>query len=153
MFNTLEFCWIKAQLMRLSATWLGALAIIGSVATSATRAQEGDPQRGLSVVQDICASCHAVHRGERSPNVNAPPFTTIADVPGHDSHRTSSGVANLAQNNAQRYPSRRLPEGCDRLYLEFEVKLAVDDHLALQALAASGVTECFANSLALPCRS
>lgn len=68
--------------LRLSGTLLGAIAIVESATVTATHAQEGDSQRGLTVVQVICASCHAVRRGERSPNINAPAFTTIADVPG-----------------------------------------------------------------------
>ena len=119
MFNTLEFCWIKAQLMRLSATWLGALAIIGSVATSATRAQEGDPQRGLSVVQDICASCHAVHRGERSPNVNAPPFTTIADVPG----MTAIALQAALQTSHKTMPNVILPDDSRRDVIAYILSL------------------------------
>ena len=53
-----------------------------TLAVTATYAQSGDPRRGLAVAQDICAACHAIRKGERSTNANAPTFETIAAVPG-----------------------------------------------------------------------
>jgi mono/diheme cytochrome c family protein len=48
------------------------------------RAQDtGDPQAGLSLAREECASCHAVTDSQlRSPNQSAPSFKRIADVPG-----------------------------------------------------------------------
>lgn len=47
-------------------------------------AQEvGDPQAGLSLAREACASCHAVLDGETtSPRSQAPSFERIAQVPG-----------------------------------------------------------------------
>ena len=54
------------------------------IGISAAAAQErGDPELGLQVATESCASCHAILRVEdRSPNPHAPPFAHIADVPG-----------------------------------------------------------------------
>ena len=48
------------------------------------KAQEiGQAGRGLESARHLCAECHAVQReAARSPNDNAPPFATIASVPG-----------------------------------------------------------------------
>ena len=55
-----------------------------SVAVSPVRAQVfGDPQEGLSSVQQVCSECHAIRRGEvRSPNSRAPTFQELATAPG-----------------------------------------------------------------------
>ena len=53
-----------------------------TIAVTSSYAQDADPRRGLVVAQDICAACHAVRRGESSPNAAAPTFQTIAAVPG-----------------------------------------------------------------------
>jgi mono/diheme cytochrome c family protein len=45
-------------------------------------AQEGDVRDGLAVAQGICAVCHATRKGQVSPNVSAPTFEVIANVPG-----------------------------------------------------------------------
>jgi mono/diheme cytochrome c family protein len=59
--------------------------------------------RGLAFAQDICATCHAVTPGHASPNPAAPPFETIARMPGmnalalnvwlHSAHPTMPNVA------------------------------------------------------------
>lgn len=44
----------------------------------------GARANGLIYAEQVCSSCHAVHRGDRaSPNLNAPPFEELAnDTPG-----------------------------------------------------------------------
>ena len=43
----------------------------------------GDPQKGRAFAQRFCAECHAVEkRNVRSPNPEAPSFTTVASTPG-----------------------------------------------------------------------
>lgn len=45
--------------------------------------EAGDPQAGLSLAREVCASCHAVLAGQTSsPNPQAPSFGRIARVPG-----------------------------------------------------------------------
>lgn len=68
------------------------------------QAQEsGEPAKGLVVAEQLCASCHAVRKGEaKSPNDRAPVFTAIASVPGltalalhatlQSSHRTMPNI-------------------------------------------------------------
>lgn len=56
--------------------------VLMTMAVTAAHAQSGDARRGLVVAGDICATCHAVRKGERSPNAEAPTFETIAAVPG-----------------------------------------------------------------------
>jgi len=43
-------------------------------------AQEGDMRAGLTVAQNACASCHAIHRGQQSANASAPAFDKIANA-------------------------------------------------------------------------
>jgi mono/diheme cytochrome c family protein len=60
-------------------------AVVGSLAIcSAAVAQDvGDPRAGWAFAREVCASCHAIERGElRSPAAGAPSFTRIARVPG-----------------------------------------------------------------------
>jgi mono/diheme cytochrome c family protein len=43
----------------------------------------GSPRAGLQIAREVCASCHAVERGEyHSPRQQAPSFERIARVPG-----------------------------------------------------------------------
>jgi len=94
---------VMKSIMRLSmATALGGVlagAVIGAVA-----AQDfGDVARGRTVANTVCAECHAVGKGQaQSPNLEAPPFEAIANVPGmtgialsaaiHTSHRTMPNI-------------------------------------------------------------
>jgi mono/diheme cytochrome c family protein len=67
-------------------------------------AQEGgEPAKGLNVALHLCAGCHAVRRGQEvSPNILAPPFERVANVPGmtaislnhllHSSHETMPNI-------------------------------------------------------------
>jgi mono/diheme cytochrome c family protein len=62
------------------------------------------PTVGLAVARQLCSECHDVERSPqpRSPNTAAPPFVTIANVPGmtgmalsaalQSSHRTMPNV-------------------------------------------------------------
>jgi mono/diheme cytochrome c family protein len=61
-----------------------AVAAALLVATTHMQAQEiGQPQKGRALAQQLCADCHAVQKGSTvSPIGNAPPFGTIAAVPG-----------------------------------------------------------------------
>jgi mono/diheme cytochrome c family protein len=34
-------------------------------------------QRGRTLVQELCAQCHAIGRADRSPHVGAPPFRAL----------------------------------------------------------------------------
>ena len=44
---------------------------------------EGDARRGQAFAQRICATCHAIRKGQdESPNPSAPTFPVIAQVPG-----------------------------------------------------------------------
>jgi mono/diheme cytochrome c family protein len=50
-------------------------------------AQEvGNPQEGLRIVQAVCAECHLIEKGPgQSPNLVAPTFEHIANIPGMNS--------------------------------------------------------------------
>jgi mono/diheme cytochrome c family protein len=58
------------------------LSVLGIATITAAFGQQIAPNRGLEVAQHICANCHGVRTGERSPNANAPAFPVIATVPG-----------------------------------------------------------------------
>ncbi|WP_342241887.1 c-type cytochrome [Inquilinus sp. OTU3971] len=61
-----------------------ALGVALSTMPTVVSAQEvGDPLQGRELAERVCASCHAVERGQASsPNPQAPRFETIAAVPG-----------------------------------------------------------------------
>lgn len=76
------------------------LLILGSASAAA---QEGDIARGRLVARDLCASCHAVERGDlNSRNTAAPAFSVIANTRGmsapalnsymHSSHETMPNI-------------------------------------------------------------
>jgi mono/diheme cytochrome c family protein len=53
-----------------------------SIATSQA-AEFGDPRKGLALVHDGCAQCHATRKGEPlSPHLKAPTFVKLATTPG-----------------------------------------------------------------------
>ena len=60
------------------AVALAGLAVPGIVCA----ADMGDPQRGLVYAKKACSECHAVEKGEVSPNIKAPSFGAVADSPG-----------------------------------------------------------------------
>jgi mono/diheme cytochrome c family protein len=92
---------------RLFAVTLGAGLIAGPV-----MAQEiGQPARGLTSAERLCAQCHAVRKEQqRSPNAQAPRFQAIAGVPGmtsialsaalNTSHRTMPNILLEAEERA-----------------------------------------------------
>jgi mono/diheme cytochrome c family protein len=61
-----------------------AAVIAVAVLAGPTQAQEsGAVLAGHLAVQNLCAECHAVERGQvRSPARSAPPFQAIVQVPG-----------------------------------------------------------------------
>ena len=51
--------------------------------TTAVNAQPlGDVEKGRAIAGQICAECHAIHPGEKSPRVESPTFEKIASTPG-----------------------------------------------------------------------
>jgi mono/diheme cytochrome c family protein len=83
-------------------TILAAALMCGAMA-SAHAESFGRPQQGQTLAQGVCAECHAVQKGgQRSPNVDAPPFAQIASTPGvttialsaalQTSHRTMPNI-------------------------------------------------------------
>lgn len=84
-----------------------ALALAGvltiAVAGSATAQDFGNATRGGELAGAVCAACHAVEQGQaQSPNLDAPPFEAIANIPGmtgialsaalHTSHKTMPNI-------------------------------------------------------------
>jgi mono/diheme cytochrome c family protein len=47
------------------------------------RAQTASVDAGYRLAQAVCAECHAIEPGDRySPNMDAPPFSEVANKPG-----------------------------------------------------------------------
>ena len=69
--------------MRHIARLTGSIAIAVTAFGSSAMAQD-TPAAGLAVARQLCSECHDVERSPqpRSPNTAAPPFVTIANVPG-----------------------------------------------------------------------
>ena len=64
---------------------LNAALVLASIAVApiVCAADLGDPQRGLVYAKKACAECHSVEAGgEVSPNIMAPSFGAVADMPG-----------------------------------------------------------------------
>jgi mono/diheme cytochrome c family protein len=87
----------------MKAYGLVLLILVLGLAGSAGAQEGGDPARGLTVARQLCASCHAVQRGQEiSPNPVAPPFARVANIPGmtamalnhlmHSSHKTMPNI-------------------------------------------------------------
>jgi cytochrome c len=56
---------------------LGALAV--SSCGSAARADDGDAAKGLGILQEHCARCHALGTTGNSPHPQAPPFRDVVE--------------------------------------------------------------------------
>jgi mono/diheme cytochrome c family protein len=88
------------------AMWAFGLTLFTTVVIAPTYAQSGDPRRGFAVAQDICVACHAVRKGQHSPNPDAPSFETIAAVPG----MTTIALQAALQTSHKSMPNLILPE-------------------------------------------
>jgi mono/diheme cytochrome c family protein len=81
------------------ASVITALALF---ALGAEAQEIGQPQRGLEKAQQLCAQCHAVTKSRaRSPNPNAPPFETIAAIPG----MTTAALYSVLQSSHKTMPN------------------------------------------------
>jgi mono/diheme cytochrome c family protein len=88
--------------MRVSRLMVAVIALV-LAGPHAYSQEHGDWRKGRGLARGVCAECHAVRARElRSPNANAPRFTTIASTPGmtamalnaalHTSHPTMPNV-------------------------------------------------------------
>ncbi len=76
-------------------------AAFATVPAGLSAQEEGDPRRGFAFAQQVCASCHAVERGQAfSPNPRAPAFDRIARTPG---------MTGMALHVFLRTPHRAMP--------------------------------------------
>ncbi len=79
--------------------WLAA-GIATTLTSSQSWAQDA-ASAGLTLARQLCSECHAVERTQpRSPNPAAPPFETIANVPG---------MTGMALSAALQSPHRSMP--------------------------------------------
>jgi mono/diheme cytochrome c family protein len=78
---------------------LTALLIVGGAPVGAQ--DVGALVKGGEIAEQICAECHAVHKGQRrSPNAQAPTFETVA---------TTSGMTSIALSAALQTSHRAMP--------------------------------------------
>jgi mono/diheme cytochrome c family protein len=77
------------------------MAITATAFGSSAMAQD-TPTAGLAIARQLCSECHDVERSmqPRSPNTAAPPFVTIANVPG---------MTGMALSAALQTPHRTMP--------------------------------------------
>ena len=70
-------------------------------------AQEaGEPAKGLAVARTLCAGCHAIQSSDwASPNLLAPPFDRIANVPG----MTAMALNSFLQSSHETMPNIMVP--------------------------------------------
>jgi mono/diheme cytochrome c family protein len=74
----------REGLMRRYLCYLGFCLITISVGCGPAISQQiGTVEDGRALARQVCASCHAIDKGEQlSPQPFAPTFQTIADTPG-----------------------------------------------------------------------
>ena len=87
--------------MRQIARLIGSIAIATTAFGSSAMAQD-TPAAGLAIARQLCSECHDIERSPqpRSPNTAAPPFVTIANVPG---------MTGMALSAALQTPHRTMP--------------------------------------------
>jgi mono/diheme cytochrome c family protein len=90
--------------MRQIATLIGSIAMAAATLAGPSAMAQDAAAAGLATARQLCSECHDIERSPqpRSPNTAAPPFVTIANVPGmtsialsaalQSSHRTMPNV-------------------------------------------------------------
>ncbi len=71
-----------AQLTSRGRFLLGAVGIFASTASFAA-----DPENGGSLANRWCSSCHVVGQDQKSATDQAPPFASLAKMPGFDANK------------------------------------------------------------------
>jgi mono/diheme cytochrome c family protein len=71
-------------------------------AFGANAQEDGNAQRGQDFARKVCATCHAIRKGDNfSPNRLAPPFTVIANTSG----MTGTALAVVLQSVHENMPN------------------------------------------------
>ena len=88
--------------MRHIATLIGSVIIATTALAGPSAWAQDTPNAGLAVARQLCSECHDVERTPqpRSPNTAAPPFASIANVPG---------MTGMALSAALQSPHRTMP--------------------------------------------
>lgn len=88
--------------MRHIARLIGSIAIAATALAGPSAMAQDTPAAGLAIARLLCSECHDVERSPqpRSPNSAAPPFATIANVPG---------MTGMALSAALQKPHRSMP--------------------------------------------
>jgi mono/diheme cytochrome c family protein len=88
--------------MKPIARLIGSVAIMASALAGPSAMAQDAPNAGLAIARQLCSECHDVERTPqpRSPNPAAPPFVTIASVPG---------MTGMALSAALQSPHRSMP--------------------------------------------
>ena len=81
---------------------IGSMAIAVTALAGRSAMAQDAPAAGLATARQLCSECHDVERSPqpRSPNPAAPPFATIANVPG---------MTGMALSAALQSPHRTMP--------------------------------------------
>jgi len=70
---------------------LRTLLLVGGCASSVTLGSTasfaGDPDKGEALAKRWCSSCHVVEHDQKLATDQAPPFATIAKMPGFDANK------------------------------------------------------------------
>jgi mono/diheme cytochrome c family protein len=64
------------------AIYVVTLLAFSTAATHVYAQPAGDPKVGFALAQQVCSVCHAIEKGQVSPNSNAPTFMQLAATPG-----------------------------------------------------------------------
>lgn len=93
----------------LLAAVLGLMTASGCQTAPAGPRPAGDPVEGKRVSEQLCASCHAVSPGGKSPNPDAPPFPGLPDRYGARS--LADDLENAVSISHLKMPTFYLGEG------------------------------------------
>jgi mono/diheme cytochrome c family protein len=72
---------MRVKLVGLLAAMFSFMSFAG-LSLSAEVHHAGDPTAGAAYAKQYCAKCHAINRGEISPEPTAPPFIDVANTKG-----------------------------------------------------------------------
>jgi cytochrome c len=77
---------------------LGLACLLVLTIAAVGHAAEGRTQRGKTLLEAMCARCHATDRAGRSPHPDAPPFRTFGDDKLYDNdfaQRLEDGLSTI----------------------------------------------------------
>lgn len=103
-------------LMKASLIFMLAFVLVAALADfvdPALAQHAGDPAAGAEYAKKFCTKCHALNRGETSPEPTAPPFADVANTKG----MTATALTHHLTSDNAKHRDRAARHGqCCRLH-------------------------------------